>query len=479
VEDHFLTSRQGSLQPYLNNVLWPSVKQFCHMPRSVHKRFFISKWLFNWLPVLVNQVKKGQKVGSDACACGEPETLPHILSDCPNEAYVGARKVFSNRRAKILDAASFLPNKCKTLLQEVYQVSKEGIYPEWADELLSSYSDSDCKDCFSYFGGCESVQLLRKGFLPASLAADAPIDNYKDMISFGKNWLFNKYEEAVMIWGQRNHAIHDSAPDATNYSILREKFVDALIFFKSIGKKVPHKDKLVRASSHLMQRWILRHEDCVLDRSIICGLCTDMSRDEHSEIAARLTKSRRDAETQRNHNILRNRKRNRSLLQSRMGKYFNKESVPNPDSLRDLEVHTPHRRVPEWTENQFSHRRSGPSSKKNLAQRARYLAGASARALKDRLTYLDGDPDLSSDSNSAASDADSVADAGDSTASPLQLASEGLDWAPSALHISRSDSEPPSAQTGTNSFSSNFWKSCEQIIDKCHGFPADKAEGSI
>jgi hypothetical protein len=243
--------------------------------------------------------------------------------------------------------------------------------------------------------------------------------------------------------------------------------VEALNFFKSIGKKIPHRDKLVRASSHLMERYISRHKDYELDRSIICGLCTDLSRDEHSELSARLTKSRRDAETQRIHNILRNRKRNRSLLQARLGTYFNKETVPDLDSLLDLEVHTPHRRVPEWTEEKFSHRRSGPSSKKNLAQRARYMAGASSRALKDRLTYLGGDPDLSSDPNSAASDADSAADADDNTASP------------SALRISGSASEPPSAQTGSNSFTSAFVESCGQIIDKFFEFPVDKAAGSI
>ena len=111
-----------------------------------------------------------------------------------------------------------------------------------------------------------------------------------------------------------------------------------------------------------------------------------VSREEHSALAALAVKSRQDAETQRNHSILRNRKRKHSLLQARLNKYYTASPEHGTD-IESLLVHTPHRRVPEWTTN-LSHRRSGPSSMKRLAQRARYQAGAASRALKDRLSHM-------------------------------------------------------------------------------------------
>ena len=65
-------------------------------------------------------------------------------------------------------------------------------------------------------------------------------------------------------------------------------------------------------------------------------------------------------------------------LSSKYGGPSSDTVISHPD-IESLLVHTPHRRVPEWT-TKLSHRRSGPSSMKRLAQRARYQAGAALRA---------------------------------------------------------------------------------------------------
>jgi hypothetical protein len=69
-----------------------------------------------------------------------------------------------------------------------------------------------------------------------------------------------------------------------------------------------------------MERSISRQKDCEIDRSIIGGLCTDMSREEQASLVQRLQKSRQDTGTHR-------RKRRPAPAQMRMNSFFKEKAI--------------------------------------------------------------------------------------------------------------------------------------------------------
>ena len=89
---YMLESCRGEIARMNTECWWAPLRA----PSGLGQRLQLSKFLFDWWAVKLNQVKKGQTEdteGSDECTCGHPETqLPsfvlHYAADCDHQTFV-------------------------------------------------------------------------------------------------------------------------------------------------------------------------------------------------------------------------------------------------------------------------------------------------------------------------------------------------------------------------------------------------------
>ena len=103
---YLLESRRGEIAGMHTECWWAPLRA----PSGLGQRLQLSKFLFDWWVVKLNQVKKGQTEdteGPDECTCGHPETQLHLLLECTTPQMVTIRRLFEKKSIKLVSKFSF------------------------------------------------------------------------------------------------------------------------------------------------------------------------------------------------------------------------------------------------------------------------------------------------------------------------------------------------------------------------------------
>jgi hypothetical protein len=202
---YMLDSRRGEIAKMHTGCWWAPLSA----PSGLGQRLQLSKFLFDWWAVKLNQVKKGQTEdidSADECTCGHPETQLHLLLYCTTPEIVVIRRLFERKAIKLVSRFSF-SSASKRAFKQCFGLTPAGTCPDWggrsfvwpAGDLASALRAS--MD--------DPIGLFRKGLLPVEFLKNDRVEiEYSDMLKFGKLWFRLKRDEAMMIWRARNGLVH-------------------------------------------------------------------------------------------------------------------------------------------------------------------------------------------------------------------------------------------------------------------------------
>jgi hypothetical protein len=126
---YMLQSRRGEIAHMQTGCWWAPLRA----PSGLGQRLQLSKFLFDWWAVKLNQVKKGQTEdteGAGECTCGHPETQLHLLLECTAPQMVVIRRLFEKKSVKLISKFGF-SSKSKRTLKHCFGLTPAGTCPDW------------------------------------------------------------------------------------------------------------------------------------------------------------------------------------------------------------------------------------------------------------------------------------------------------------------------------------------------------------
>ena len=298
---YMLQSRRGEIAHMHTGCWWVPLRA----PSGLGQRLQLSKFLFDWWAVKLNQVKKGQTEdteGADECTCGHPETQLHLLLECTAPQMVVIRRLFEKKPVKLISKFNF-SSKSKRTLKQCFGLTPAGTCPDWTGHSFV-WPEGDLASALRASID-DPIGLFRKGLLPVEfLENDGEEIEYGDLLKFGKSWFRLKRDEAMMIWRARNGMVHrDEEPFC--WATLRSKFRDALLFLREQGKSIPNKEARRTASRHFMEKFVAKTSKNASAELIVSFLVDELQtplntaerlllvqRSQKSAIGARISRAR-------------------------------------------------------------------------------------------------------------------------------------------------------------------------------------------
>jgi hypothetical protein len=183
---YLLESRRGEIAGMHTECWWAPLRA----PSGLGQRLQLSKFLFDWWAVKLNQVKKGQTEdteGSDECTCGHPETQLHLLLSCTTPEIVRIRRLFEKKSDKLVSKFSF-STQSKRTLKHCFGLTRAGTCPDWRGNTFV-WPEGDLASALRASRE-DPIGLFRKGLLPVEfLKNDGEEIEYSDLLkaNFGSD----------------------------------------------------------------------------------------------------------------------------------------------------------------------------------------------------------------------------------------------------------------------------------------------------